>query len=120
MARVVDALVLKLRKLLPKKLEPVPTWMVPLTQRLEVYVEVALVPEPVTSRKPWMVEVAVVEVAVKVLRVRVPKRVEVPTAKLATLLIARSEPGEVVPMPTFPFLSRIKLVAVDDPITKLA
>lgn len=44
-------------------IDPVPVRTVPLTQRLDANVEVALVPVPRTSRNPAMVDVAVVDVA---------------------------------------------------------
>ena len=43
---------------------------------------------------------------------------EVPVLKFSTLWMEKSEPGVVVPMPTFPELSTINLVAVEEPITK--
>ena len=40
------------------------------------------------------------------------KRVEVPVEKLAILLMAKSEPGVEVPMPTKPLLLRVRIEAV--------
>lgn len=74
---------------------------VPSISRLEEKVEVELA--PVTRRKPAIVEVAVVEVALKDGTVTWVKRVEVPAfTKLPTPWMARREPGLVVAMPTFP------------------
>ena len=78
----------------------------PSTSRLDEKVDVELV--PVTRRKPAMVEVAVVEVALKLGMVRWEKRVEVPAVKLAAPCTERILPGLVVPMPTFPFCITLK------------
>ena len=45
------------------------------------------------------------------------KNVLVPTWKLATPWIAKSEPGVEVPIPTEPFLSTMNDVPVDEPMT---
>ena len=94
-----------------------PVRNVPLTQRFEEKVEVALVPVPSTSRNPAMVEVAVVEVAVNDGTVRSPVKTPAPVTE-------RGVPGDVVPIPTLPPFEIVKyeevaLSASDDvPIWK--
>ena len=62
-----------------------PVCRVPLTQRLDEYVEVAFVPVPRTSRKPAMVEVAVVEVALNEPKVGVDVAVSNPSALVESM-----------------------------------
>jgi len=68
-----------------RNMEPVPVCSVPLTQRLDEKVEVAFVPVPRTSRKPAMVEVAVVVVALNEPKVGVEVAVSNPSALVESM-----------------------------------
>src|SRR5574343_1911226 len=75
--------------------EPISRFGIDVTPEFQSY---TIAPSP-TFNPPYMVEVAVVDVALNEGIVRVEYRVEPVPAKFATPAIDRSEPGVVVPIP---------------------